>query len=169
MLTNNKNKRGALFFTIDTLVAAIALSLTVVILLSLFMVEPVTEDLQFQLTSYADYVMITDMRSYTTTPGHIYTVSNDTQLSLKVHEQVSLHVHSDEGGTARSFVENFTRVIVGEQFGVQYSIDGAVVYSRPLGEDTEAFMNLTTRMITYFKTDDGEIIGPNITSISLWI
>lgn len=159
-------KKGALFFTIDTMLAALMFAFTVVVVLSFFFSEQVTEDITVVLNNYNDYVANTKMETFVTVQRDVYTDARSAKPDLAVYEQVAYLVNTGQEGKAESFVSNVTSRVLPEHFGVQYSLDDTVVYS---SGDFDASVNISSVLLTYFIDKDGLVQGPNVTRISIWI
>ena len=156
------NKRGVLFFTTDTMIAALVLTMTAILVSSFFVNQPTTSDVSFQINQYSDYIRYTDMGNIDTfvatrPPG------DSEQADLKIHEKI-LYLHEQEGNS-ESFVQNLSDLLVSDAFGISYSIDDSTVFKSDLGYDPE--INLSESIMTYFVYED-ELHGPNITKVSIW-
>ncbi len=162
-------KRGAIFFTVDTMIAAITFTLTVVVIYSFFIADSVTEDAQVVLNNYNDYLINTKMESFLTSYRDVYTDARNAKPDLVVYEQIAYLQNTGRSSSASSFAENITFRILPDHFGFQYMLDDTVVYTRSLVGGDRPSMNISTVILTYFIDKDNNVQGPNVTRISVWV
>ncbi len=161
-------KKGALFFTVDTILAAITFTFTVIVIFSFFISAEITEDVYVILNNYNEYVINTKMETFITSYRDVYTDARSAKPDLAVYEQVAYLENTGQRGVAESFIFNVTRTIVPEHFGFMYSVDGSVIYVNDAGI-VEPITNISTILLTYFVDIDGVVQGPNTTRISIWV
>jgi hypothetical protein len=160
-------KRGALFFTIDTMVAGIVFTLTAVIVLSLYINQPVTQDTYQALSNYISYVTDIKMESFRNVYLFIYDDHNETDPTFSVYQKIDKLEMEGKHDIAEDFVKNFTDIIVPDQFGISYYIDGTLIYERFTGREEYTTTNLSASLLTFYIAND-TTIGPNITRVSIW-
>jgi hypothetical protein len=160
------NKKGSLFFTIDTLIAGFILTLLVLLLMSFITSSPVVEDTKFVLDEYSNHILTTEMRSVSI---FVYTLGTQRPdiRNLKIHEKIALLANTDRLNIAQSFLNNLTPRIVQEGHGISYFVDDILIYESIKNPEFEQKIELTTKFMTYFLYQD-ELIGPNITTIKVW-
>jgi hypothetical protein len=160
------NKRGALFFTLDTLLAGLILAFTIVLMLSLDIQEPIVQDTKRYLDNFVDYITIASMSEVGNTV-YPYNVQTEGVFDLKVHENIHKLYYVDLNETKtqdliRAAVANF----VPEGRGISYTINNDTIFI-----DDQNVINPTVHLsfsiITYYRYND-EIFGPNITQVSIW-
>ncbi len=157
------NKKGVIFFTADTMIAALVLAMTIIILLSFYINQPISSDVLFLLNEYEDYVLYTDMKNI---DSIIYTPPpEESEIGgLKVHEKILL-LHRNNSVESEQFVSDLSDMLISDVYGISYSLDDEVVFKR--GIHDEVVINLSKNILTYFVYED-EIYGPNITKVSIW-
>ncbi|MFT4261463.1 MAG: hypothetical protein ACMXX9_03450 [Candidatus Woesearchaeota archaeon] len=159
------NKRGALFFTLDTLIAGIILSLTIVLALNLSVDGPRLDDTQANLQNLYDYLMFTDMDAV----GLIYEydAQNEGVGSLKVHEQIhNLYINQGNETKANDFIRNIVRQIIPEGRGISYTLNNDTIFLDNQNVINPR-INISMNLLTYYRYND-EVFGPNITRITIW-
>ncbi|MFT4282835.1 MAG: hypothetical protein ACMXX6_00230 [Candidatus Woesearchaeota archaeon] len=163
-MKDNKMKKGSLFFTIDTLIAGFILIVLILLVLSFASSSPVNEDTKAALDEYYNYILSTPMRSISI---NVYTKGTQRPdiRDLRVHEKVSLLMHTERESVATSFVTNITNRILRQGHGVTYQLDNTTIYQS--FSEGEKRVELLQKFITYFLYED-QIIGPNITTIKVW-
>lgn len=164
-----KGKKGALFFTIDTIIASLIVTLTIIIVVSFYTNKPVTEDSKLVLDNFATYITSTTIRQISTQSNFIYFDPNETEQDLYVYQKISSLVHSGNTLIAAGLAQNITNVALPAHYGIAYSIDNTTIYQRQSIDDAGTTTNLTTRILTIYLNASGELIGPNSTKISVWI
>lgn len=160
------NKRGALFFTLDTLIAGMILSLTIVLALNLSVDGPRLDDTKKSLDNLHDYLLFTDMSQV----GQIiypYNVQNEGVATLKAHEQIhNLYVVQGNDTKAQSFITNIVRNIIPEGRGISYTLNNNTIYLDNQNV-VNPRINISMNLLTYYRHND-EVFGPNITRITIW-
>ena len=159
-------KKGALFFTVDTMIAGLIFTMTVIVVLSFYVRQPIIEDTQTILENYATYVTTVKMSTFNTNRV-IYYDPIEPDPGFGVHQKILKLNVTNNNDQARGFIENFTRVVVPPQFGVQYSIDDYIIFERSSPNDEYTETNLTTKIISFYF-DGTTLIGPHITRLSVW-
>ena len=156
-----------MFFTVDTMMAGIVFTLTVVVVLSFFVNKPIIEDTKAYIDNYVSYITETKMIQYRTSYRFIYDDSNEPHPDLAVYQKVYVLVSNDQNETARSFINNFTRAILPDHVGVEYMIDDNLIYNRTTVPNESIRSSLSTSILTYFF-NGASIQGPSITRITVW-
>ncbi len=159
------NKRGALFFTLDTLIAGLMLAFTIVLIFNINIETPMVQDTTRHLSNLVDFLTITEMSkvSFIIYP---YNVDVEGVGNLQVHE----HIHNlyVEGEFAK--LENFTNnIILGtlpESRGVSISIDDETIYIDDRNV-INPIINLSMHFITHYVHNDS-VRGPNVTTVTIW-
>ena len=159
-------KRGALFFTVDTMIAGLIFTMTVIVVLSFYVRQPIIEDTQTIQENYATYITTVKMSTFNTNRV-IYYDSLEEDPDFSVHQKILKLNVSNQNELAEGFIDNFSKVVVPPQFGVQYAIDDYIIYERSSPNDEYTETNLTTKIITFYF-DGTTLIGPHITRLSVW-
>lgn len=175
MLNPNTKKRGALFFTVDTMIAGIVLTLTIIMVVSMSIREPVTQDTYVTVVNYVDYLTKTQMKDFRNQYRYIYDDSNETDPNLYVYQKIYKLQVEGKGVLAQDLVRNITERIeslVPDNFGMRYTIEYASteydIYQRSTLRDSHAQTNLTTKLLTHYLDENNTLVGPAITKISIW-
>jgi len=164
-------KKGAMFFTVDAMVAAIVLSITAILVISFYVQEPVTQDTFIVVNNYVDYITDTKMETFTSQYRYIYSSQNETDTDLFVYQKIAkLHM---EGKTdiATNFTKNITENIIDlvpQQFSFEYYVDGTQIYQRALPNAEYAITNISHRILTYYTYENDTVVGPLVTRITIW-
>ncbi len=164
-------KKGALFFTVDAMIAAVVLSFTAILLISFYTQEPITQDTFDVLNNYVDYITDTQMNTYSTQYRYIYSGQNDSDQNLFVYQKIAKLYLEGNTELATSFANNITENVIGlvpPQFGFEYYIDENPVYRRNVGSSEYVVTNISHRILTYFTLNNNTVIGPHITRITIW-
>lgn len=159
-------KRGALFFTVDTMVAGLIFTMTVIVVLSFYVRQPIIQDTQIVLNNYVTYITDVKMENFRRNI-YIYNDVNEMDPDLSVYQKILKLNVTDNNIIATGFIENFTKILVPPQFGVQYAIDDWIMFTRSTGNEEYTETNLSTNLLTYYIEGD-TLIGPKITRISIW-
>lgn len=160
------NKRGALFFTLDTIFAGLILAFTIVLILNIDIQEPVVQDTKKYLDNFIDYITIARMDEV----GSViypYNVQTEGVFDLKVHENIHKLYYLDlNESKAEDLIRLAVLNFVPEGRGISYSINNETIFfdNQNVLNPT---VNLTTKIITYYRYND-TVYGPNITSVSVW-
>ena len=162
---NLMKKRGAIFFTIDAMIAGIIFALTVIVLLSLYVNQPVVEDTMDATQNYISYITETQMYQFRSSYKFIYDDPNESQTQFPIYQKIAWLVANGSMDNSKSFIDNFTKLVLPDQFGIQYKIDNLIIYERPSSQEIKT--NLSFRLMTYFPADN-TTYGPNITQVSIW-
>lgn len=160
-------KRGALFFTVDTMVAGLVFTLTVIVILSMIINKPVIQDTYNTVNNYKTYITDVKMDRFRNIYRYIYDDPLESDLQFPVYQKISKLYYEGKIEIAEDFINNFTNIILPAQFGIMYKLDDEVIYLRSNGREQFARTNLTSKLLTFFEAND-TIVGPNITSISIW-
>jgi hypothetical protein len=165
-----QDKKGVMFFTVDALMAGVIFTLTVVLLLSFILNTPKSIDAKYYIEGYISYVTSTSMKELSNNYKFVYYDPLEKNQDLMVYQKVLLMkngAYSDEFIT--SFVENFTSFVVPAHVGVEYSIDGEVIYSRHTDRIDGASIYLSNSILTFAIDENNVMYGPNITKLTVWV
>lgn len=159
-----KGKRGVMFFTLDTIIASVVLTMTAIILFSIYINQPITEDMRFTVQEYGFYISNTEMGGI---GSNIYSPSGELADidGLKVDEKVSLLIDKDKEEIASDMVESITQSLIIDGAGIEYKLDNKSIYKRNV--EGEPRINLSTSTTTYFVYND-TLYGKNTTEVSIW-
>jgi len=171
-----KEKKGAMFFTVDAMIAAIVVSITAILVISLYIQKPVTEDTFLVLNNYVDYISNTKMDTFKNQYRYIYDGQNETDVDLFVYQKIAKLEIEGNSAIATDFAKNITENVINlvpPQFGFQYYVDNNKIYQRSSGNSAdfgEEFTqtNISYRILTYYTNSSDEVVGPIITRITMW-
>lgn len=167
-----RKKKGVMFFTVDALMAGIIFTLTVVLLFSYILNAPKTVDTKYYIDSYIDYITSASMNDLSSNYQFIYNDPQEKNPDAMVYQKILImknQGYSDE--LIQDFVKNFTSYIVPHHVGVEYVLDGELVYAQNnlSGRINSSNVFLTTSILTFAVDENNVLYGPNITKISIWV
>ena len=157
------NKRGVLFFTTDTIIAAAVLTATFIILTSFYINTPFTSDITFQNEQFMIFITETEMGNL---PFGTYTGTLDSETrNIKVIDWISILYHRGDEDEARILVENIKDLILTDAYNLNYLLDNNSIYQDTLHDDL--VISVSSYRISYFVYND-TLYGPNGTKVILW-
>ncbi len=163
----NHSKKGSVFFTIDILIAGMVIVATIFIVLSFFSSQPKTQDTIDYLDNYITYISNTRMQQFRTSYKFIYDDPFEPNPDFRVHQKILLLYNENKTDKINSFIDNFTQIIIPDTIGIQYELNGTILYSRGTEELNYSTAQFSRSILTYFY-QDGKIIGPFVTRVMLW-
>jgi len=175
MFNPGRKKRGALFFTVDTMVAGIILTLTIIMIVSMYIREPVTQDTYVSLVNYANYITTTQMKDFRNQYRYIYNDPNEEDMNFFVYQKIFKLHKEGKANIAQDLVKNISENIeslVPDNFGISYTLNYSStefdIYRRGTSVDNFAITNLSIKILTHYLDENNTLVGPAITKISIW-
>jgi len=183
MLRKKLNSRkGALFFTVDSMLAGLIFVLTVMFVLSFYLQKPVVSDVQTVSNAFTNYITTTTMKDFNQRNRYLYYDANEQQPDFTVAQKVAYLKNSGKISVANSFIANITNITIPAQYGIEYVYDGSVIFSRNAAAFGTPPTNISSYVITYYINDSafnrsgiivgpgiiGPIVGPKPTTILVW-
>ncbi|MFP4567795.1 MAG: hypothetical protein ACLFN8_02530 [Candidatus Woesearchaeota archaeon] len=162
------NKKGATFFTIDTLIAGLIILVTIILVLSIFTSKPVVEDTYHDLNNYVTFLASTTMRDVRDNYQFAYNAAFEDDLDLFVYQKVyKLYLEGDVS-EAHSLIANLTGFVVPHHLGFSYTVGDFEVFSR--NEDLLDFAktSLTSRLLTFYFNESDFTTSLTTTNITIW-
>lgn len=165
------NKRGAIFFTIDTLIAGLIILVTIILALSIHSSKPVVEDMYHELNRLVSFLSSNTMRDVRDRYSFAYVYSSDEDLELTIYEMV-YKLYLEQGvDSARALVANMSSIVVPSHVGVVYSVGDVVIYSTNQERFSFARSSITNRLLTYYVNSSSEDFDVLLTTtnITVWV
>ena len=173
-------KRGAYFFVIDAFLAASILSFTLVLLFTLFITEPETEQSFVYAHDYLNFLTTTELRDFRhSNITYLIDEGDITNTRLTMAEQVL--VFYDEIGDLPGRKDNITMILTAaaESLPVTLAINVSLrekpnqvsktlLFEKPPNLDTVRLIHLTARSVEYAVKDQDTLIGPYILEVDIW-
>jgi hypothetical protein len=167
-----RGKSGAVFFTLDTLIAGLIIVVTIMLVMSIYSSKPVVEDAYHELSNYINFVSRTTMQEVRDKYQFAYNNPYEEDLELYVYQKVYKLVLEDNLSAAEELVVNLTNFIVPMHLGFSYSIgEDFIIHevNKDLLTNDFAKTSLTSRLLTFYINDSvGGNLFINTTVISLW-
>lgn len=170
------NKKGALFFTLDILIALTIIVSVFIVLGSTDVLSTPTGQVKSQLVDYTDFFYETTVVDANTNFNYTYSApefnafSQSRRAQSSLFQEVSYEYHNNLGSRGSETVQNLTAIILPSTYSIEYKIDNTTIYSNIRTEKDEAQVHLTQRLITLTENRaTEELIGPNTTEINIWI
>jgi len=169
MLRKKLNSRkGALFFTVDSIIAGLIFVLTVMFVFSFYLQKPIVSDVQTVSNTFTDYITTTTMKDFNQRNRYLYYDANEQQPDFTVAQKVAYLKDIGKTAVANSFISNITNISIPSQYGMEYVYNDKVIFSRNATSFGTPPTNITSYVVTYYVGDSGNIVGPNPTEILVW-
>lgn len=164
-----RGKSGAVFFTLDTLIAGLIVTVTIMLVMSIYSSRPVVEDTYHELNNFLSFLASTTMKDVRDKYQFAYDDAYEEDLELFVYQKVYKMLIEDGGDTARAsvLVANLTRFVVPSHLGFEYVVNDTIIYEDNLERLDYARTSLTGRILTYY-VDDSLDIHITTTNITIW-
>lgn len=159
-------KKGSLFFTVDTMIGALILVFTIIIVVSVYAQPHETREPRTILENTVTFMVDQDMQSLQQNHQFTYTSDIEDFEDYRLHQKIAYLHDNGEASRAESFVANITRLTVPDHLGVVYEYNGTVIYRRG---DVDGNYNsqLSRTVLTHYRQDQSTIIGPYQTIIKV--
>jgi len=140
---------------------------TIFIVLSFFSSQPKTEDTIDYLDNYINYITNTKMSQFRSSYKFIYNDPYEPDPDLSVQQKIFVLYTENATTKISGFIGNFSAVVIPDNVGVEYELNGTVLYQR--NNDTINYSNtqFSRSIVTYFYAD-GVINGPVLTKVTMW-
>lgn len=169
MLRRKLNSRkGALFFTVDSIIAGLIFVLTVMFVFSFYLQKPAVSDVQTVSNAFTNYITTTTMKDFNQRNRYLYYDENETQPDFTVAQKVAYLTDTGKIAIAKSFVSNITNITIPSQYGMSYIYNNSVVFSRNAAILGTPLTNISAYVVTYYSGDNGVLVGPKPTAILVW-
>ena len=156
-------KRGSLFFTVDTMIGALILVFTIMVVVGVYVQPFETREPRGVLDNTVNFVTNQDMGSLVQNHAFVYANPREEFESFRLHQKIA-YLHEQEDPTkATNFVENITRLTVPDHLGVRYIYNNTQIYSR--GDMADFNTQLSRTVLTHYRNSSEEIVGPKVTRI----
>lgn len=163
-----RDKRGATFFTLDTLIAGFIILVTIILIMSIHTSKPVVEDTYYELNNYMQFLSSTTMREVRDDYQFAYSDSFERDLDSYVYQKAyKLYLEGNES-QARSLIGNLTGFIIPEHLGFEYVVGDVVLYVMNENQRKFAKTSLTNRLITYYYNESDSSIQLTTTNVTIW-
>ena len=157
-------KRGSIFYTVDTLIGGFILTLTVIILLSLYVQPSETREPRQVLDNTVNFFTTNTLQEIHETHSFVYDLNgSEPDTSYFLYQYVSYLQEEGDTSTAEDIAREATELNVPSHLGVRYEYDGTVVYERAPSENTSV---ITTSIMTHYIYNNS-VNGPKTTRISV--
>lgn len=162
-----KGKRGAIFFTLDTLIAGLIIVVTLILVLSIYTSRPVVEDTYHDLSNYMNFLTSTTMRAVRDNYDTPYQNPNEQDLDLYIYQKVYKLYLENNLSEARSLVGNLSTIIIPAHMGFRYDVADVNVFSMNTQRINVATTSVTNRLLTFVVNDTGGV-HITTTNITVW-
>lgn len=161
-----KNKSGAVFFTLDTLIAGLIIVVTLILVLSIYSSRPVIEDTYHDLNNYMNFLTRTTMKDVRDNYDSAYKNPFEEDLDLYVYQKVyKLYLQGNET-EARNLVGNLSPIIIPSHMGFEYAVGDDVVFRMNENRLSVARTSITNRLLTFVVNDS--VVHLTTTNITVW-
>ena len=166
-----KRKSGAVFFTLDTLIAGLIVLVTIMLIFSIHSSRPVVEDSFHEISNYMNFISSTTMRDVRNEYSNWYSLPEIStfELDLYVHQMIYKMYLEGETASATKLVGNLSPVIIPNHFGFEYAVGDFVVYQQnnDTRENNLERVSVTNRLLTFFVNETGHV-HITTTNITVW-
>ncbi len=170
-------RRAALFFTADTLIAVLVLVGAFLMIQSSYAPASQQDDPQQSILQFNNFFRETTVedlqREY---PGLYSPPAYDSQTDpwradLTLYQELLYLLQEHNSTIAAEYLKNITEVIgPGDRFSYRYQVDGNTVYEQSTTSTNESPAYVVKRVLVYSLTEDGNtIVGPNRTAVAVWL
>lgn len=161
-----EDKKGSLFFTVDTMIGALILVFTIIIVVSVYAQPHETREPRTILENTITFMIDQDMQSLQQNHQFTYTSDIEGFEDYRLHQKIAYLYDNGDVDEASGFIANITRLTVPNHLGIIYEYNDTVIYRR--GEPESAYKSQLSRtVLTYYREDDNTIIGPYQTIIKV--
>lgn len=169
------DKRGS-FFLIDALIGTTILVIAIFTIYSQPAENPSNVQSYLISTDYLNIILSSEMRDLSDPyvlakieDGNITNLKN----SLLIQNAELFYRQKHKGcnlciGIANILTRTITEGILPAQYGISYSINGTMIYTRAPILLSNAKIVVNSKRITFFKINDTAIFGPVITEVKIW-
>jgi hypothetical protein len=163
-----RDKKGATFFTLDTMIAGFVILVTIILVMSVYTSKPVVEDTYYELNNYMQFLSSTTMRDVRDNYQFAYSNSFERDLDSYVYQKVYKLYLEDNMSEATRLIGNLTGFVVPEHLGFEYAVGSDVVYATNVDQRKFAKTSLTSRLITYYFNESDSSIKLTTTNVTVW-
>ena len=162
-----KSRRGAIFSTLDTLIAGLIIVVTLILVLSIYTSRPVVEDTYHDLSNYMNFLTSTTMRAVRDNYDTAYQNPHEQDLDLYIYQKVYKLYLEDNLDEARSLVGNLSTIIIPAHMGFRYDVADETIFSMNTQRYSVATTSVTNRLLTFVVNDTGSV-HITTTNITVW-
>ena len=162
-----KNKKGATFFTLDTLIAGLIIIVTLILVLSIYLSKPVIEDIHHDLNNYANFITTTTMKEVRDNYHFAYNDAFEEDLELYVYQKAYKLIQEDEKEKAIGLIRDLTTYTFPNHIGIEYAVGDEIIYFANEQRRGLAKSSITTRILTFY-VEDNENVELTTTNITVW-
>lgn len=145
--------------------ASLIITLALMLLLSIYFSRPVVEDVQHEVSNFANFVTSTTMRDIRDEYQAVYDVVDveGRDLDLFVY-QMAFKMAEENCSDAREFIGALSLFIVPPQINVEYSVGGCSHFQGHMQERGLARSVVNRNILTFYVNDsDLKMASTNIT------
>lgn len=161
-----KTNKGSLFFTVDTMIGALILVFTIIVVVSVYAEPFETREPRTILDNTVSFVTQQDMESLVNSHSFVYSNPREEFRNFRVHQKVAYLHEEESAASATSFVENITRLTVPDHLGVIYEVNGTIIFERDTGSGVEN-TQLSRSILTHYRNDSETFVGPLETRVMI--
>ena len=166
-----KRKSGAVFFTLDTLIAGLIVLVTIILIFSIYSSRPAAEDTFHELNNYMSFISSTTLREVREEYYNWYEVPplSSDDLDLYVHQKVYKMFLDNDTVNASHLVGNLSLVIIPAHFGFEYVVNDSVIFlmNNHTREHELEKTSITNRILTFY-INESDYIHLTTTNITVW-
>jgi hypothetical protein len=172
------NKRGAYFFVIDALIAAMVIFISLIIIFTSHNMVPESSSSLRLVEDYANFLSSTKVREF---QGEyvksLISDGNITNLDNTLLEQLTeFYYYNTTGRNTTLIMWNFTQEIskgvVPDQRSLRLYLNNTILYSRSVSSFESSSLVLSSKKLSFIRiTNDTKtfIYGPVMLDIMIWV
>ncbi len=162
-------KRGSYFFVLDAIIASMIIVTTILIINNSNFYQPETRQTFLIANDIMDLMVDTSIKDYRNDYINFLFESNIIEdYDQSIADQIAMFHYSGDNDYATNLTKNVIEELLLEQYGISYSIDDTIIYSRTTDRINNSNFVLTSKRIIFVSTNETVFYGPDIGELKIW-